>query len=70
LGFQEPCGHTKHRDQGNGRKRLVTLEGNVDWKYRKAVAESLLKKLKDVMGIDNHIEIKPKVSPKKVKERY
>jgi osmotically-inducible protein OsmY len=47
----------------------VTLEGNVDWQYRKALAESLVKKLKGVMGLDNHIEIKPKVSPEEVKDK-
>lgn len=47
----------------------LTLGGNVDWQYRKALAESLVKKLKGVMGSDNHIEIKPKVSPEEVKDK-
>jgi osmotically-inducible protein OsmY len=47
----------------------VTLEGSVDWQYQKALAESSVKKLKGVTGIDNRIEIKPQVSPKEVKDK-
>src|ERR1700737_3103695 len=36
----------------------VTLEGTVDWKYQKTLAESAVKKLKGVIGVFNNIEVK------------
>src|SRR5690242_16887767 len=47
----------------------VTLEGTVDWQWQKALAESAVKRLKGVTGITNEIEVKPKVSPREVKEK-
>jgi osmotically-inducible protein OsmY len=48
---------------------LVTLEGQVEWQYQKALAESAVKKLKGVIGVINNIEIKPRVSPTDVKNK-
>jgi len=45
----------------------VTLEGSVNWQFQKKLAESAVKHLKGVVGITNNIEIKPKVSPGRVK---
>jgi osmotically-inducible protein OsmY len=50
-------------------KGWVTLEGNVDWQYQKALTQSVVKNLKGVTGIGNNIAIKPKVSPQDVKDK-
>src|SRR2546421_12572663 len=47
----------------------VTLEGTVDWKYQKSLAESAVKKLRGVIGVFNNIEVKPQVSSKDVKDK-
>jgi osmotically-inducible protein OsmY len=47
----------------------VTLEGSVNWQLLKKLAESAVKPLKGVVGITNNIEVRPKVSPDKVKGR-
>lgn len=47
----------------------VALEGQVDWQYQKAIAESAVKRLKGVIGVTNNIEVKPHVSPTDVKSK-
>jgi len=47
----------------------VTLEGNVDWQYQKALAESSIKKLKGVLGVTNDIKVKPSISPSEVQRK-
>lgn len=47
----------------------VKLEGNVDWQYQKALAESAVKKLRGVVGVTNNIEVKPTVSPTEIKDK-
>jgi osmotically-inducible protein OsmY len=47
----------------------VTLEGQVDWQYQRAIAESAVKKLKGVIGVTNNIEVKPRVSPTDIKSK-
>jgi osmotically-inducible protein OsmY len=47
----------------------VTLEGTVDWRYQKELAESAIKKLKGVLGLTNDIELKPRLSPSEIKEK-
>ena len=47
----------------------LTLEGQVDWQYQKAIAESAVKRLKGVIGVTNNIEVKPHVSPTNVKSK-
>jgi osmotically-inducible protein OsmY len=47
----------------------VTLEGQVDWQYQKILAESSVKKLKGVIGVNNIIEVKPQVSPTDIKTK-
>lgn len=47
----------------------VTLEGTVDWQYQKTLAESAVKKLRGVLGVTNHIEVKPRVTPSEVKSK-
>ena len=47
----------------------VTLEGEVEWQYQKAAAESAIKYLMGVKGVTNNIEIKPRVSSADVKAK-
>src|SRR3989440_5657399 len=47
----------------------VTLEGTVDWKYQKSLAESAVKRLRGVIGVFNNIEVKPQVSPTEIKSK-
>jgi osmotically-inducible protein OsmY len=51
------------------RSGWVTLEGNVNWQYQKALAESAVKRLKGVIGVTNNIEVKPTVSPTDIKSK-
>ncbi len=46
----------------------VTLEGDVKWQFQKRLAESAVKKLKGVLGVNNNIEIRTKVSPSQAKD--
>jgi osmotically-inducible protein OsmY len=49
----------------------VTLEGTVDWRFQKQIAEEAVKFLGGVRGISNKIEVmaevRPKVSPEQVR---
>ena len=47
----------------------VMLEGQADWQYQKAIAESAVKRLKGVIGVTNNIEVKPRVSPTDIKSK-
>jgi osmotically-inducible protein OsmY len=47
----------------------VTLEGDVDWQYQKALAQSAVKKLRGVIGVTNNITIKPKAVPSEIKTK-
>jgi len=51
------------------KNRWVTLEGDVEWQYQKAAAESAVKNLTGVKGVTNQIVIKTKISPAQVKTR-
>jgi len=47
----------------------LTLEGTVDWQYQKMLAESVVKKLKGVIGVTNNIQVKPSVTPTDLKSK-
>ncbi|MCI0662858.1 MAG: BON domain-containing protein, partial [Acidobacteria bacterium] len=47
----------------------VTLEGSVDWQYQKALAESVVKSVRGVLGVTNNIEVKPQISPSDLKSK-
>jgi osmotically-inducible protein OsmY len=47
----------------------VTLEGSVDWRYQKTVAESAVEKLRGVTSITNEIVVKPTVPAHEAKAR-
>jgi osmotically-inducible protein OsmY len=43
---------------------VVTLEGRVDLPFQKALAESTVKDLKGVIGVNNLIKVRQAASPK------
>ncbi|HEY0288741.1 MAG TPA: BON domain-containing protein [Pseudomonas sp.] len=47
----------------------VTLEGEVDWQYQKEAAQSAVRKLAGVAGINNMLIVKPKVNLTDIKAR-
>jgi osmotically-inducible protein OsmY len=47
----------------------LTLEGDVEWQYQRAAAESAVKNLTGVKGVTNQVVIKTRVSPARVKTR-
>jgi osmotically-inducible protein OsmY len=47
----------------------VTLEGNLDWNYQRAKAESTALRVKGVLGVINQIKLAPHVSPTEVKSK-
>jgi len=51
------------------RNGWLTLEGNVEWQYQRAAADSALKHLTGIKGVTNQILIKTRVSPTEVKTR-
>jgi osmotically-inducible protein OsmY len=50
----------------NGR---LTLEGQVDWDFQRRAAERAVRSLRGVRDIRNLVEVKPRVEPRKVKQR-
>jgi len=48
---------------------FVTLDGNVEWHYQRAAAESCARKVHGVRGVTNKIEVKPKISTTEVKTK-
>jgi len=49
-------------------KGIVTLEGSANWNFQKTAAAEVVKVLKGVRGINNHIFVKPAVPPDEVKK--
>jgi osmotically-inducible protein OsmY len=47
----------------------VTLDGQVDWEYQKQAAFNAVSHLTGVRGVINNVKIKPRVSPKDVREQ-
>lgn len=47
----------------------VTLEGQVEWNYQRARAESAVRPLTGVRGVTNLIMMKPQVKPTQVREK-
>ncbi len=45
----------------------ITLEGDVEWQYQRAAAESAVRYLMGVKGVTNLITIKPRVSPSEIR---
>lgn len=51
------------------RQGWITLEGMVDWQYQKIAAESSVRYLTGVKGVNNQIGIKPQATPGDIKAR-
>lgn len=49
-------------------KGWVVLSGTVEWQYQRSEAEAAVRKLAGVLGVTNHIAIKPVAQPKNVKK--
>lgn len=50
-------------------KGWVTLKGRVEWQYQKEAAARAVSALSGVLGVNNHVEVAPKVSAGDVKKR-
>ena len=48
---------------------FVTLEGTTDWRYQRDNAEACARKVNGVRGVNNKLEVKPKVSTTEVKTK-
>lgn len=48
---------------------VVSLDGEVEWNYQCAAAESAIEKLTGVRRINNYIKIKPSIKPNNVKQK-
>jgi len=48
---------------------IVTVEGDVDWKFQKDSVRIMIEKLNGVKGIINNISVKAKVVPKEIKSK-
>jgi osmotically-inducible protein OsmY len=51
------------------KKGWVTLEGNAEWNYQRAAAESAALRVNGVLGVSNFIKLAPRVSPMEVKKK-
>jgi osmotically-inducible protein OsmY len=47
----------------------VTLEGEVEWNYQRARAESAARRVKGVLGVSNLIRLAPRASPTEIKAK-
>jgi len=47
----------------------VTLEGEVDWQYQREAAESTVRKLTGVVGINNFLVVRPKATAADIKAK-
>lgn len=50
-------------------KGWVTLTGEADWFYQRSAAEADVRKLSGVIGVDNQIKLKPRVSAYDVRQK-
>jgi osmotically-inducible protein OsmY len=45
----------------------LSLEGTVEWQYQRATAETAVRRIKGVKGVDNRIQLEPRIKPADVK---
>jgi osmotically-inducible protein OsmY len=50
-------------------KGWITLEGTVEWHYQRQQAESAVRFLNGVIGVDNSIRVEPKIAPQDIKHK-
>ena len=51
------------------RQRWITLEGTVEWNYQRERAESAMRRLRGVIGVQNSIRLKPRFAPADIKRQ-
>ena len=51
------------------RNGWITLEGDVEWAYQRSAAESAVRRVKDVKGVTNTIQVRPRVSASEIKRK-
>jgi osmotically-inducible protein OsmY len=51
------------------KKGRVTLEGEVEWRYQSYAAERAISRLTGIIGINNHLKVKPSVKAEDVIDR-
>ena len=51
------------------RNGLLTLEGEVEWKFQSERAEEAVRRTKGLKGVTNLIKLKPRATPSEVKQR-
>ena len=51
------------------RSGLITLEGDVEWKFQSERAAAAVRRIEGLTGVVNLIQIKPRTSPVEVKSR-
>jgi len=51
------------------RNGLITLEGDVEWKFQSERAEAAVRRIQGLRGVINLVQIKPRTSPAEVKSR-
>jgi osmotically-inducible protein OsmY len=47
----------------------VSLEGEVEWRYHKSAAESAVRRIKGIKGVNNLIQVKPRAEPSEIKNK-
>ena len=47
----------------------VTLEGDARWNYVRAEAESIVRRVRGVRGVTNHIAVKPEAAPSEIRRK-
>jgi osmotically-inducible protein OsmY len=47
----------------------VTLEGQVEWQYQRSTAETAVRRIKGVRGVNNEIHLKPRAVPSEVRKK-
>ena len=47
----------------------VTLEGTVEWNYQRETAEDAVRRIREIKGVTNLIQLKPQVAPSEIKRK-
>jgi osmotically-inducible protein OsmY len=51
------------------RNGWLTLEGEVEWNYQRARAESAVRRVRGIKGVTNSIEVKPRLAPTEIRRK-
>jgi osmotically-inducible protein OsmY len=47
----------------------ISLEGEVEWQYQRSTAETAVRRIKGVKGVNNTIKLKPRAEPSEIKRK-